>query len=145
MMLAQRVVRLHGREKIARDEFRSLVNQLIKGVLPVRTRLAPDDGAGRIIDGLTVAPDALAIALHVALLEISGEPVQVLVVRKNGVRLRAEKVVIPDAEQAKDDRQTLLQFGRAKMLVHRVRAREQLLEILRADGKHDRQADRRPE
>src|SRR5439155_22910344 len=102
MVLAQRVVRLQGREKIARDEFRSLVNQLIKSVLSVRTRLAPDDGTGCIIHGLAVAPDALAVALHVALLEIGGEPVQVLVVGENGLRLRAEKVVIPDAEQAED-------------------------------------------
>ena len=70
---------------------------------------------------------------------------QVLVVRKNGLRLRAEKVVIPNAEQAEDDWQIFLQRGCAKMLVHRVRAFEQLLEILGADGKHDRQADRRPE
>src|SRR5438552_17947962 len=105
MVLAQRVVRLQGREKIARDEFRSLVNQLIKSVLSVRTRLAPDDGTGCIMHGLAVAPDALAFALHAALLEIGGEPVQVLLGGENGLRVGGRKVVIPYAQQAERDRQ----------------------------------------
>src|SRR2546427_11023377 len=145
MVFAQWVVRLHGREKVARNQLRSLVDQLIEGVLSVGAGLAPDDGTRRIVHGQAVAPDALAVALHVALLKVGRKTMQILVVRKDGVRLRAEKVVIPDAEQTENDRQILLQLGSAKMLVHRMRAREQRLEILRADGKHDRQANRRPE
>src|SRR5207247_10221162 len=103
MVFAQWVVRLHRREKVARDQLRSLVDQLIEGVLTVGAGLAPDDGTSRKVHGQAVAPDALAVALHVALLKVGRKTMQILVVRKDGVRLRAEKVVIPDAEQAKDD------------------------------------------
>jgi hypothetical protein len=35
-----------GRDEVAGDQFRSLVNQLIKGVLPVGAGFAPDNRAG---------------------------------------------------------------------------------------------------
>ena len=58
-------------------------------------------------------------------------------------RLGAEEVVVPDAQQAQQHRQILLQRGGAEMLVHGVEAGEHLAEIVRPDGDHQRQADGR--
>jgi hypothetical protein len=46
VMFADGMMRLNGSQEIARNQLRSLVNQLIKRMLAVRTRLAPDDGSG---------------------------------------------------------------------------------------------------
>ena len=142
----ERVLRLDGGEEIGRDEARPLVNELVERVLTVRPRLAPDDGPGGVVgDGVAVAVDALAVALHVPLLEVGGEAVKVLVVREDGVRLGAEEVHVPDAEERHDHRQVPLGRRSLEVLIHRVRAIEQLLEAGHPDDAGDRQADRRPE
>ncbi len=73
VVLAEGILGFDRGEEIAGDEFRALVDQLIEGVLAVGAGLAPDDGAGGIIDGLAVAVGAFAVGFHVALLKIGGE------------------------------------------------------------------------
>ena len=98
VMLVHRVVAANGGDEVAGDQPRSLVDQLIERVLAVGSRLAPDDGAGAVVDALAGAVHALAVRLHVALLEVRREAVEVLVVGQDGVRLRAEEVAVPDAQ-----------------------------------------------
>ena len=64
------------------------------------------------------------------LLEVSGEPVQVLVVREEGVGLGAAEVVVPDAEQGEYDRGVPLQWRRGEVVVHVMSSRQQLLEVV---------------
>ncbi|MNY81272.1 hypothetical protein D3C86_2227510 [compost metagenome] len=59
--------------------------------------------------------------------------------------MRVEEIVIPDPEQCEDHRNVAFKLGRAKVFVHLVRTREQLLEILEAYIAGNRQADRRPQ
>ena len=59
---------------------------------PVRPRRSP----GLRVDGRPVELHGLAVALHGQLLQVSRESQQVLRVRKYGVRLGAEEVVVPD-------------------------------------------------
>src|SRR5690606_10121752 len=44
------VVTLRRREKIARDQLSALMNQLIKGMLPIGAGLTENNGAGIVID-----------------------------------------------------------------------------------------------
>ncbi len=74
---------------------------------------------------MAVAIDALAVALHVELLQVGRQAVQILVVRQHRVRLGAEEVRVPDAEQAERDRQVLFDRRGAEVLVHLVRAVEE--------------------
>ena len=85
----------------------------------------------------------LAVALHRQLLQIGREALQVLVVRQHGDRLGAEEVGVPDAEQPHQHRQVPLERGGAEVLVHLVEAVEHGAEVVRADGEHGREADRR--
>ena len=85
----------------------------------------------------------LAIALHGELLQVGREALQVLLVGQDGDRLRVEEVVVPDGEQAHEHGQVLLEGRGAEVLVHGVEAGEQLAEVVRADGEHGREADRR--
>jgi len=107
-----RVVRAHGRQEVAGHEARALVHQLVEGVLAVGARLAPDHRAGGVVDAAAVARHVLAVALHVALLEVGGEAVQVLVVRQQRVRLGAVEVGVPDAQHGQQDGH--LRRGRAR-------------------------------
>uniref|UniRef100_A0A182IS09 Uncharacterized protein n=1 Tax=Anopheles atroparvus TaxID=41427 RepID=A0A182IS09_ANOAO len=94
--------------------------ELVECMLAVSARLAPDDRPGGKVDALARLRHALAVALHVALLEVGGKPVQILVVREQGVRLRSVEVRVPDAHQRKDDR-SLRDRGRLYILVERRR------------------------
>ena len=94
----KRVLRLDRRQEIAGDQLRALVDELIKCMLAIGAGFAPDDWAGLVVNARAVAGDVLAVGLHVALLEIGGKTVHVLVVGQDGHRLGAEEVIVPDAQ-----------------------------------------------
>lgn len=54
-------------QEITRNQLCALMNELVKGMLPIRARLAPDDGPGGVIDMFIVSRRRLAIRLHIAL------------------------------------------------------------------------------
>jgi hypothetical protein len=55
------------------------------------------------------------------------------------------KVVVPDTDDSHKNRQILLERRGLEVLVHRVRAAEELLKVLEADHERDAEADRGPE
>ena len=75
---------------------------------------------------LAVAVDALAVALHVELLQVGRQPAQLLVVGQHGVGVGAEEVGVPHADQPERHRQVVLERRRPKVLVDLVGAVEQL-------------------
>src|SRR4051794_184103 len=87
-------------DKVAGNEPRSLVNQLIKRVLTVRTRLAKIDRAGVAGHALAIEHHLLTVALHCELLQVSGKPLQVLLIRQYSHRLCTEEIVVPNGQQA---------------------------------------------
>ena len=52
VMVTQGIQRFGESKKIAGDQARSLVDELVKGVLAVGTRFAPEDGPGGVVDAL---------------------------------------------------------------------------------------------
>ena len=73
-------------------------------MLTVGARLTPYDRTGLKVDSLTIDIDALAIALHLQLLQICWEAGKIGGVRHDADRLSAEEIVIPDGEQPKQQR-----------------------------------------
>ena len=143
VVAAQRVERLAERDEVARDEPCALMDELVERVLAVGAGLAPVDRAGVRADVGAVERDRLAVRLHGELLQVRREALEVLLVRQHRRSLSAEEVVVPDSQQAKDDRQVLLERSRAEVLVHLVEASEHRPEAVGADGQHRRQPDRR--
>jgi len=141
VVAAERVVGLSRGKEVARDELRTLMDKLVEGVLAVRPRFPPDNGAGAVVNFLAALGNALAVAFHVALLEVSREAREILVIGQDGLRLCAEEVVVPDAEQPHDNRNVLLEGGGAEVLVNFMRASQQRLKVIHADGEGDGQAD----
>ncbi len=91
-------------------------------MLAVGARFPPYHHAGIVIDRCAVAIHALAVALHLQLLQIGGETVQILVVGQHCVGGGAKEVAIPDAQHAHQYRHVLLQRRTPEVLIHRVRA-----------------------
>src|SRR5437879_6831998 len=100
MMPAERVERLAEGDEVAGDQQRSLVDELVEGVLAVSAWLAKVDRAGLVVDLATVERDVLAVALHRQLLQVGREALQVLFVRQHGLRLNVKEVGVPDGQQS---------------------------------------------
>src|SRR5262245_26290252 len=94
---ADRVESLGERDEVARDQPRALMDELIKGVLAVRPRLAPVDWRRLVVDVGPVDGDGFAVALHRQLLQICRKALKVLLVRENRDGRRAKEVVVPQA------------------------------------------------
>jgi hypothetical protein len=124
---------------------RALVQHLEVGVLAVGARLAPQHRRSAEGSGLALRIHALAVAFHLQLLQVGRQAAQRAVVRRDAAAGEAVEVAVPDVEQAQARRQVALQRRGAEVLVHRMRAGQQLAKALRADGDGDRQADGRPQ
>ena len=112
--------------------------------------------SGLVVDTGTVLGDSLSVGLHVSLLKVVGESLQVLVIWQQGLGLSTCKsvhpssliltveVVVPDTNEGKDDWQVLLELGRGKVLVHLVSTGKQLGKVFVTDGKGDGETDGGP-
>src|SRR5262245_62056388 len=98
MMPTQRVQRLVERYEVTRNESCSLMDQLIKRMLAIRSWLTPVDRAGITGNFASIKCDVFAIALHGQLLEVGWESFQVLFVGKDCYSCCPEEVVIPDRQ-----------------------------------------------
>src|SRR5580658_2745248 len=81
------IERLRERDEVARNEFSSLMDQLVERMLAVGSRLAPTNRAGLVVHVSAVERDVLAVALHCQLLQIRREALQVLLVGKHASRV----------------------------------------------------------
>ena len=102
-------------------------------------------GARGFGDRRAVEAHALAVALHLQLLEIGGEAAEPLVVGDHRLRRVAQNVAIPHRQQPHKHGDVLAHRRGAEMFVHVVAAGQELLEALGADGDGERQADARPD
>src|SRR5262245_7147707 len=98
MVVVHRVQRLAEADEVTGDEPRTLVDELVEGVLTVGPRLAPVDWGGVVVHLHTVKGDVLTVALHRELLQVGRKPFEILVVGENCDGLRAKKVAVPDGK-----------------------------------------------
>src|SRR5258707_7363967 len=134
VVAADWIQRFGKRNKVARNDPGTLMNQLVERMLPIGSWFSPVDRAGwpghlSAFDG-----DVLSVAFHGQLLKISGKSFEVLLIGQNSNGFRAEKVVVPDGEQPHQHGEVLLKRGSAKMFVHLMETAQHGAEIFRSDG-----------
>jgi hypothetical protein len=111
LVVLNRVVALCSQDEVGGDELRALVEQLVERVLRVGRGLTKQNGSGGVLDVVSAASDGLSVRLHGQLLQVSREPVEVLVetgrcqqvrldpsahdLRRNKVRLGTKEVRVP--------------------------------------------------
>ena len=139
VMVADLVVAVGRGDEVARNHLGALVDQLVEGVLAVRTRFAPEDRASLVVYALGVAVNGLAVAFHVGLLEVGGQAVQVLVVREHRVAGSTEEVVVPNADEGEDNRHVLVGRSGLEVLIHFVSALVELHVVFETDAESDRE------
>src|SRR5690606_28882604 len=144
-MLTNGIMRLRGRDEVARNQLGTLVDELIKGMLAVGARLAPNDGAGLVIHRIAFAVHVFAVTFHIALLEVRRKPMQILVVGEDSLCFGVEKVVVPHAKQRHDNRDVLFKRRFPEMGVARVGPLEQLLEVFVTDAEYNGKSDSTPQ
>lgn len=98
-----------------------------------------------VVNARAVLGHALAVRLHVTLLEVVGKLVEVLVVREEGLSLGTVKVIVPDTDESQKNGKVLLELGGPKVLVHLVSTSKQLAKVLKADADADGKTNGRPE
>src|SRR5512132_2600301 len=140
MVPAERVKRLTKSDEITWDQPRALVDQLVKRMLTVGSRLAPIDGSGIVVDFFPIESYMFAVAFHRQLLQISRKALEILLIGQHRHGLCAEEVVVPDGQEAHEHRQIALKRSGAEMFVHLMEAIQHSAEVIRADGKHRREA-----
>ena len=145
VMVADLVVAVGRGDEVARNHLGALVDELVEGVLAVRTRFAPEDRTSLVVDAQGIAVNGLAVGFHVGLLEVGGEAVQVLVVREHGVAGSAKEVVVPNADEGEDHREVLVGRSGLEMLIHFVSALVELHVVFETDAESNGEADCRPQ
>ena len=145
-----------GGDKISRDQLSPLMNELVERVLAVSSSGAPDDRlkyhksviareflateayTSLVIHTLTSLGNELSVRLHISLLEVIGELVEILIVGEKKLSLGAVEIVVPDANDGQNDGKVLLKGCFLEVLVHAVSTLEELLEVIIADNESDR-------
>ena len=77
------VVGFGSEDEIGGNELRTLVEQLIEGVLGIGGGFSKEDGAGSVFDHLAVAGDTFTIRFHRELLKVGREAMKVLIKAKS--------------------------------------------------------------
>mmetsp|Transcript_16392 Transcript_16392/g.37595 ORF Transcript_16392/g.37595 Transcript_16392/m.37595 type:complete len:276 (+) Transcript_16392:412-1239(+) len=144
-VLGDIVLGLAGGQEIARDEFGSLVDQLVEGVLSVGSGFSPNNRSGLAVNLFSVLGDVLSVGFHVTLLEVGRESVHVLVVRQNGTGFAVVKVVVPDSEHTKCEGNVLLWWAVHEVVVHGVGTGVHLHPVVETDRQSDRGSDGTPQ
>ncbi len=143
VVLLERVVRLGESDEVDRHDPGALVEQLVERVLAVRAGFAPHDRSGVVAHPRPVEGHGLAVRFHVELLEIRREAGELLGVRQHRLRRVSQHVAVPDADQTEERRRVRLERRAEEVFVDHAHAGEELPEVVRADGDHQRQPDRR--
>ncbi|EPE06598.1 hypothetical protein F503_02726 [Ophiostoma piceae UAMH 11346] len=146
-LLADGVVGARGQNEVSGDQLRALVDELEEGVLGVGAGLAEQNGARGVLGRGAVRRHRLAVGLHGQLLQVGREAVQVLVKRSDKVGLGVVEVRVPDAQQAGEHGDVLVErrLGAAEVLVHGVRASQELVEVVVANVEANGQANGAPD
>ncbi len=95
MVPPQRIQGFNKSDEVSGDQPGSLVNQLVKRMLPVCSWFSPIDRPSRIVDLSSSQSHMLAVALHRQLLQVSREALEILLVRQNGDGFSAEEIGVP--------------------------------------------------
>ena len=134
-----------GHNKFHGHHILPLVQQLKKGVLAIGARLAPDDGGRGRAQALACVGDALAVALHLQLLQIRRQAAQAMAVGGNAAAAQVAKIAVPNVQQRQAQRQIVPNGGIEKVRIHGVRPGQQVAKLLLPNGNGNRQANGRPQ
>ena len=141
LMLADWIERFAESNKVAWNKWRSLMDHLIKRMLPICSRLTPNSGAGGPLHASPIKRDMLAVGFHLKLLQIRTESIEVLIVWKNRKSLRSQKIRIPNSNKRHKHWKIFCKWSRSEMFIHFVETTKHFFESCRSNCNHRRESD----
>ena len=120
LMLSNRIVSVQRRHDIHRNQTGTLVQQLVISVLAVGTYTTPNHRASLPVNTLAFWRNTLAVTLHIHLLQMARESIQIAGIAQNCMALGTKEVTVPNAQQPHHDWHIVSQLGGTKMLIHSV-------------------------
>ena len=82
------------------------MNELVEGVLSISPGLPPHDGSRGVVHPLPVPSDVFAVTLHVSLLEVGWESVQILEAREGNKKIQNKGAGKSEKTQQEQNRRT---------------------------------------
>ena len=79
LIVLNRVMAFSSQNKIGRDKLGALVEKLVEGMLGVRGWFTEQDWSSSVLHILSTTSNGLSVRFHGQLLEVCGEPVEVLI------------------------------------------------------------------
>ena len=114
-------------------------------MLGIGADATPHDRPGRNAGKRSVDTPALAQAFHLKLLQPAEHQSKSIVVQKDTQGRHLQHDRVPDLQQGKRCGQIVFERRFQRMAVHRARALQQGVKVLRTDAEHRRQTDRTPD
>jgi hypothetical protein len=133
MMLSDRIMAYGRRKKVSRYKPGALMYKLVKGMLSVSAGLSPDNRTCLVSDSPARTVCGLAVALHIALLEVGRETVHILIVRQYSFSFRFEEISVPYPNKGEYYRDIPFEGLIPEMFVHFISAGQQITEIIETD------------
>ena len=131
-------------EELARDHPRALVDQLIERVLTVGAGLTPNNRTAFKRQVSAIHADTFAVTLHLELLEVGRQTRKVVVIGQHSTGCETANLIVPNPNQSQQCRQVFFPLCSAEVGVHRLTTAQERTERIRANGDHQRQANRPP-
>ena len=129
-------------DELERYDVRPLMQELIEGVLSVRTRLAKQNRACLVVYGFAKAVHRFAVGFHIHLLQMGREAAQRLRIRKQGSRRISEYIALIDSDQCIQHLRVLQRIRLSCQLVLRRHAVKESGKDFRTEGQgQNRPAD----
>ena len=116
----------------------------MEGVLADGALHAPDDRYRGVIQNPAFAVDALAVRLHLELLQVCGQQAQRIRIRQHRVRRSAEEIAVPHPDRRHQHRDVLLERRLREVAIDIVRAGQEFLKPVETHGTRRGEADCRP-
>src|SRR5690606_3509744 len=120
------------------------MEELIKGMLCIRSHFAPNNRTGIQLNFFTITLNRLTVRFHFQLLQIRSKVFQSSIIRQDGMSLNIQKIVIPCPQQSHQHRNIALKRLILKMLIDRISTSQQLLKTFNADTQGNWQSDTGP-
>src|SRR5207247_6253177 len=117
------------------------MEKLVEGVLADGALHAPHDRYRGVIQNPACAVDALAVRLHLELLQVCGQQAQRARIRQHRVRRSAEEIAVPHPDQRHQHRDVLLERRLREVAIDLVRAGQEFLKCVETHGARRGEAD----
>lgn len=135
--ISDRMLSLYWDHEVTGNHACSLMNELVKCMLPIGARLSPHNRTSIVVHTRSFLGNVFAIRFHVTLLEVGSKAVHILVIGQKCMGFTSVAVYIPHSQHGQENRHILLQWSSMEVFIHPVASSKQALKVVKTNMKGD--------